>query len=82
MSNLHKGGVVIIDFGSQYTQLIARKVREQNIYSEIVHSEITYDEILEREPAAIILSGGPSSVFEEKAPSFDELILNAKLPIL
>ena len=48
LSKLHKDGVVIIDFGSQYTQLIARKVREQNIYSEIVHSETTYDEILER----------------------------------
>jgi len=82
LSKLHKDGVVIIDFGSQYTQLIARKVREQNIYSEIVHAETTYDEILEREPAAIILSGGPSSVFGEKAPAFDESILNAKLPIL
>ena len=48
MSKLHKDGVVIIDFGSQYTKLIARKVREQNIYSEIVHAETTYDEILER----------------------------------
>ncbi len=52
LSALHTGGVVIIDFGSQYTQLIARKVREQNVYSEIVHAEITYDEISNEETAS------------------------------
>ena len=82
MSKLHKDGVVILDFGSQYTQLIARKIREQNVYSEIVPAKIKFKEILKKDPAAIILSGGPSSVFENQAPNFDKEVLDADLPIL
>lgn len=82
MSNIHKHGVVILDFGSQYTQLIARRVREQNVYSEILPSETSLTDILNREPAALILSGGPSSVFEDGAPEFDEAILDIGIPIL
>ena len=81
LSKLHKNGVVILDFGSQYTQLIARKIREQNVYSEIVPAKIKFKEILKKDPAAIILSGGPSSVFENQAPDFDEKVLDADLPI-
>ena len=82
LSGLHKDGVVILDFGSQYTQLIARKIREQNVYSEIVPAKIKYEEILKKDPAAIILSGGPSSVFENKAPDFDKKVLDSDFPIL
>ena len=74
LSKLHKDGVVILDFGSQYTQLIARKIREQNVYSEIVPAKIKFKEILKKDPAAIILSGGPSSVFENQAPDFDKKV--------
>ena len=82
LSKLHKGGVVILDFGSQYSQLIARKIREQNVFSEIVPSKIKLEEILKKNPAAIIFSGGPSSVFEDQAPNFDKKILDVDLPIL
>ena len=56
MNELHKHGVVILDFGSQYTQLIARRVREQNVFSEILPPETSITDILNREPAALILS--------------------------
>ena len=82
MSNLNKGGVAIIDFGSQYTQLIARRVREQFVFSEIYSPETPFDEIIKSEPNAIILSGGPSSVYKENAPKFDELLLESNLPTL
>ena len=63
MDNLKKEGVIILDFGSQYTQLIARRIREFNVYSEVVPPEIGLNSINEKNPKAIILSGGPSSVF-------------------
>mgnify|MGYP001171781935 CR=1 FL=1 len=82
MSDIHKHGVVILDFGSQYTQLIARRVREQNVFSEILHPEKSLSDILNRKPAALILSGGPSSVYWEEAAEFDEEILEIDIPIL
>ena len=82
MKGFHKDGVVILDFGSQYTQLIARRVREQNVYSEILPPETSLNKILNREPAAMILSGGPSSVYEKNAPEFDPEILETALPTL
>lgn len=60
--------VLVVDFGAQYAQLIARRVREARVYSEIVPSTMPVQEMLARNPAAIILSGGPSSVYEEGAP--------------
>jgi GMP synthase (glutamine-hydrolysing) len=74
--------VLVIDFGAQYAQLIARRVREANVYSEIVHHSVTAAEIAAKEPAAIILSGGPSSVYEEGSPSLDPKILELGIPIL
>jgi len=68
MNDIHKNGVVILDFGSQYTQLIARRVREQNVFSQILPPETSFSEVLDREPGALILSGGPSSVFAAEAP--------------
>ena len=60
--------VLVVDFGAQYAQLIARRVREARVYSEIVPHTITADEIRARAPEAVILSGGPSSVYAEGAP--------------
>ena len=63
--------ILILDFGSQYTQLIARRVREQGVYCEIVPFHYSLDKILERNPKGVILSGGPNSVYEEDAPQVD-----------
>ena len=77
-----KNFVLILDFGSQYTKLIARRVRELNIYSEIHPYNTPEEKILELKPSAIILSGGPSSVYENNAPIISKKILNSGIPIL
>ena len=77
----HTQGVVILDFGSQYTRLIARRIREQNIFSEIVPTDISIDEIQKYNPQAIILSGGPSSVYSSSSPKFDDKIFSLDIPI-
>ncbi len=74
--------VLVVDFGAQYAQLIARRVRELNVYSEIVPHRITAEEIVRRQPAAIILSGGPKSVHVDGAPSLDPAIYDLGIPIL
>ncbi|MFQ3548996.1 MAG: glutamine-hydrolyzing GMP synthase [Armatimonadota bacterium] len=74
--------VVILDFGGQYTQLIARRVRECRVYCEILPSDTSIDEIKRCNPKAIILSGGPSSVYLDNAPEFDKNILNIDIPLL
>lgn len=74
--------VLVVDFGAQYAQLIARRVREANVYSEIVHHDITAEKIAKLDPAAIILSGGPSSVYEEGSPQLDPAILELGIPVL
>jgi GMP synthase (glutamine-hydrolysing) len=74
-------GVLVVDFGAQYAQLIARRVREANVYSEIVPSSISAQEVLEKNASAIILSGGPSSVYADMAPTFDGAILNLGIPV-
>ncbi len=74
--------VLVVDFGAQYAQLIARRVREANIYSEIVHHNVTADEVKAKNPAAIILSGGPSSVYESGSPQLDPKILELGIPVL
>lgn len=73
--------MLVVDFGAQYAQLIARRVREANIYSEIVPHTMSAKEILARAPKAIILSGGPSSVYESGAPRLDEELLRSGTPI-
>ena len=80
-SNVTSGGVLVVDFGAQYAQLIARRVREANVYSELVPHSITSAEVVAKKPAAIILSGGPSSVYAENAPSFDSSILTLGIPV-
>jgi GMP synthase (glutamine-hydrolysing) len=74
--------VLVVDFGAQYAQLIARRVRELNVYSEIVPHRITAAEVAERTPAALILSGGPKSVHVEGAPTLDPAIYELGIPIL
>ena len=74
--------VLVVDFGAQYAQLIARRVREAHVYSEIVSHTMPVDEILARKPAAVILSGGPKSVYAPGAPSIDRRLLEAGVPIL
>ncbi|GAB2500975.1 GMP synthase [glutamine-hydrolyzing] [Corynebacterium atrinae] len=73
--------VLVVDFGAQYAQLIARRVREARIYSEVVPHTATAEEIKAKNPAALILSGGPSSVYAEGAPSLDPEILELGLPV-
>lgn len=72
--------VLVVDFGAQYAQLIARRVREAHVLSEIVSSSITAAEIRAKNPSAIILSGGPASVYSENAPTFDPAILTLGIP--
>jgi len=74
--------VLILDFGSQYTQLIARRVREANVYSEILPCNVPISKIKEFSASAIILSGGPSSVFDQDAPSVDKEIFALGVPVL
>ena len=74
--------IVILDFGSQYTQLIARRIREQNVFSAVLPCTATLDEIRAYQPIGIILSGGPSSVYDADAPAADPRILDTGLPIL
>lgn len=74
--------VIVVDFGAQYGQLIARRVRDLNVYSEIVPCDVTAAEVRAMAPAAIIFSGGPASVYAEDAPSIDPEILELSIPIL
>ncbi|PQO48134.1 glutamine-hydrolyzing GMP synthase [Blastopirellula marina] len=80
--DLYSERVLVLDFGSQYAQLIARRVREQHVYCEIVRHDITAERIRELAPQGIILSGGPSSVYEPDAPKCDPGIFDLDIPIL
>ena len=74
--------VLVLDFGSQYSQLICRRVREAGAFSLLVAPTITVEELRARRPKAIILSGGPASVFEKGAPRCDPRILELGVPVL
>jgi len=73
--------VLVVDFGAQYAQLIARRVREARVYSEIVPHTMPVEDMLKLSPAAIILSGGPSSVYEDGAPGIDAALFEAGVPV-
>ncbi len=76
------GGVVVLDFGGQYTQLIARRIREQQVFSAVLPCTSSIEEIRKLEPAGIILSGGPSSVYDADAPKCDPKVLALGIPVL
>ncbi|MGR0221066.1 glutamine-hydrolyzing GMP synthase [Agromyces sp. ZXT2-6] len=82
MSETQQRPVLVVDFGAQYAQLIARRVREASVYSEIVPHTITADEVRRMDPIGIVLSGGPSSVYEEGAPQLDPGVLQLGVPTL
>src|SRR5882724_1555827 len=76
------GGVVVLDFGGQYTQLIARRIREQQVFSAVLPCTTSIEEIQKLKPAGIILSGGPSSVYDSEAPKCDPKVLALGIPVL
>ncbi len=73
--------VLVVDFGAQYAQLIARRVRQAGVYSEIVGSDHLWESISKNRPSAIILSGGPASVYAENAPLLDQRVVELGIPI-
>ncbi|MDB4642718.1 glutamine-hydrolyzing GMP synthase, partial [Verrucomicrobia bacterium] len=77
-----KEQIIILDFGSQYTQVIARRIRECQVYSTILRYDTPAAEIAKMKPKGIILSGGPSSVFDEDAPKPDPALFKLKVPVL
>src|SRR5947208_7031128 len=74
--------ILVLDFGSQYTQLIARRIREAQVYSQILPCTVPLATILAYRPQGIVLSGGPSSVYEKKAPSVPKELFDQGIPIL
>lgn len=82
LDDLRQGGIVILDYGSQYTQLIARRLREQHVYAEVLPHNADWERIQQHSPRGLILSGGPSSVYEEGAPRLARAVLESGLPVL
>jgi GMP synthase (glutamine-hydrolysing) len=80
--NSERGGVVVLDFGGQYTQLIARRIREQQVFSSVLPCTTSVEEIRKLEPLGLVLSGGPSSVYDADAPKCDPAVLSLGLPVL
>ena len=76
------GGIVVLDFGGQYTQLIARRIREQEVFSAVLPCTASIDDIRRYQPSGLILSGGPSSVYADDAPVCDAQVLRLGLPVL
>src|SRR5213078_3637656 len=74
--------ILILDFGSQYTQVIARRIRELQVYSEIVRFDISANQIVDLEPNGLVLSGGPASVYDKGAPLGDPQIFSLGIPVL
>lgn len=74
--------ILVVDFGSQYTQLIARRIRESNVYCEILPCTVSVDEVRRKEPTGIVLSGGPASIYVESAPQLASGILELGVPVL
>ncbi len=79
---LHREAVLVVDFGSQYSRLIARRVRESRVYCEIVEHDVEWDAVAHLEPSGVILSGGPASVYESGAPLAPNWVYESRLPVL
>lgn len=82
LNDLRHGGIAILDYGSQYTQLIARRIREQGVYAEVFAHDATPNHINQHAPRGYILSGGPNSIYEEEAPQLPPHLLKTGKPIL
>ena len=82
LRDIHAQRLLILDFGSQYTQLIARRVRESGVYCEIYPFDITAEQIAEFAPAGVILSGGPETVTEGSTPRIPEKVFQLQVPVL
>lgn len=82
MTDIHREKILILDFGSQYSQLIARRIRESHVYCELQPFDLTLEEIKAFQPSGIILSGGPKSVYEEGAPAIAEDLFELGIPVL
>ena len=82
MSNATKETVIVLDFGGQYNQLIARRVRECGVYCEVISRKTPIEEIKKRKPTGIIFTGGPNSVYAENAPRIDKEIFELGIPVL
>ena len=80
--SVHTEKIIILDFGSQTTQLIARRIREQKVYSEIHPYNLKFETLMEMNPTGIILSGGPASVYDDDAPISDPRIFEQGIPVL
>src|ERR1700760_2763421 len=74
--------VLVLDFGAQYSQLIARRIREQRVYCEIAPCTLPFEQLAAMKPRAIVLSGGPASVYEPGAPTVDPRIFSLGAPVL
>jgi len=74
--------ILVLDFGGQYNHLIARRIRELNVFSEMIPYYTPIEEIISRKPKGIVFSGGPSSVYAQNAPLVDQRIFEAGIPIL
>ena len=79
---MHKNSIVILDFGSQYNQLIARRIREKGVYAEIVPYFIDVEKLKAMNPKGIILSGGPASVYSDGSPRVSKEIYELGVPVL
>src|SRR5688572_1911816 len=82
VTDIHAHRILILDFGSQYTQLIARRVRELNVYCEIHPWDLSDDDLKAFNPKGIILSGGPESVLQASAPKAPQAVWDANVPVL
>ena len=81
-NDIHAHRILIIDFGSQTTQLIARRIREAGVYCEIHPFSTPFDKLRALKPQAVVLSGGPSSVYDEKAPTLTDAVYDLGVPVL
>src|ERR1051325_1984551 len=82
MNSISSETIIVLDFGAQYAQLIARKVRQCRVYCEILPFDVPLERILELKPKGVIFSGGPSSVYEVQAPQCADALFHSGIPIL